>query len=81
MGRQWCHHEFHIFSAKDEHTHVIIFEDVLRKPMLICDSCVSYYDNYKMRQMLRVSKVITLDEHVGSMVNFWLIEEGQVPVI
>ena len=52
-------------GAKDEHTHVVIFEDILRKPMLICDNCVSYYDNYKMRQMLGVSKVMTLDEYVG----------------
>ena len=51
--------------SSDEHTHVVIFEDILRKPVLICDSCVSYYDNYKMRQMLGVSKVITLDEYVG----------------
>ena len=65
MSGQWCHHEFHILSANDEHTHVVIFEDILRKPMLICDSCVSYYDNYKLRQMLGVSKVMTLDEYVG----------------
>ena len=65
MSGQCCHHEFHTLSAKDGLTHVVIFENVLQKLMLICDSCVSYYDNYKMRQMLRVSKVITLDEYVG----------------
>ena len=65
MSGQRCHHECHILSAKDEHIHVVIFEDSLRKPMLICDSCVSYYDNYELRQMLGVSKVMTLNENVG----------------
>ena len=65
MSGQWCHHECHILSAKDEHTHVVIFEDSLRKPMLIWDSCVSYYDNYELRQMLGVSKVMTLNEYIG----------------
>ena len=65
MSGQRCHHKFHILSAIDGRTHVVIFEDILRKLILICDSCVSYYDNYKMRQMLGVSKVITLDEYVG----------------
>ena len=27
--------------------------------------CVSYYDNYKLRWMLGVSKVMTLDEYIG----------------
>ena len=65
MSRQCCHHEFHILSAIDGLTHVVIFEDILRKPMLIRDSCVSYYNNYKLRQMLGVSKFITLDEYIG----------------
>ena len=65
MSGQRCHHEFHILIAIYGLTHVAIFEDSLRKPMLICDSCVSYYDNYKLRQMLGVSKVMTLDEYVG----------------
>ena len=65
MSGQHCHHEFHILSAIDGLTHVVIFEDIHRKPMLICDSCVSYYDNHKLRQMLGVSKVMTLDAYVG----------------
>ena len=65
MSGQCCHHEFHILNAIDGLTYVVIFEDSLRKPMLICDSCLSYYNNYKMRQMLGVSKVMTLNEYVG----------------
>ena len=65
MSGQCCHHEFHILSTIDGLTHVVIFEDILRKLMLICDSCVFCYDNYKLRQMLGVSKVMTLDEYVG----------------
>ena len=56
MSGQWCHHEFHILSANDEHTHVVTFEDSL---------CVSFSNKYKMKQMLGVSKVMTLDEYVG----------------
>ena len=48
MSGQWCHHEYHhILGAKDEHTHVVIFEDSLRKQMLICDNCVSYMTTIK----------------------------------
>ena len=55
-----CVHEFHILSANDKPTHVVIFKDNLQKPILICDSCTSLYDDYKFRQMEGVSKIITI---------------------
>ena len=61
-------HEFHILSANDEPTHVVTFEDILRKPILICDSCVSLYDNYKFRQMEGVSMIMTIDEYLESRI-------------
>ena len=63
-----CLHEFHILSTNDETTHVVTFEDSLQKPMLICDSCVSLYDDYKYRQMEGISMIMTIDEYVESKI-------------
>ena len=52
-----CLHEFHILSANDKPTHVVTFEDSFQKPIPICDSCVSLYDDYKFRQMEGVSMI------------------------
>ena len=57
-----CLHEFHILSTNDETTHAVTFEDSLQKPMLICDSCVSRYHDYKYRQMEGVSMIMTINE-------------------
>ena len=54
MCGQRCHHEFHILSTNNERTHIVTFEDSFRKPMLICESCASYYNDYKVRQMLGI---------------------------
>ena len=59
-----CVHEFHILSANDKPTHAVTFKDILRKPILICDSCVSFYDDYKFRQMEGVSRIMTIDEYL-----------------
>ena len=61
-------HEFHILSANNEPTHVVTFEDILQKPILICDSCTSFYDDYKLQQMEGVSKIMTIDEYLGSRI-------------
>ena len=61
-----CVHEFHILSTNDEPTHVVTFEDILGKPILICDSCTSFYDDYKFRQMEGVSRIMTIDEYLES---------------
>ena len=63
-----CVHEFHILRANDEHTHVVTFEDILRKPILICDSCTTFYDDYKSRQMEGVSRIMTIDEYLESRI-------------
>ena len=63
-----CVHEFHILNANDEPTHVVTFEDILQKPILICDSCASYYDDYKLRQMEGVSMIMTIDEYLESRI-------------
>ena len=63
-----CVHESHILSANDETTHVVTFEDILQKPILICDSCTSFYDDYKFRQMEGVSKIMTIDEYLQSRI-------------
>ena len=68
MCGQRCHHEFHILSANDERTHIVTFEDSFRKPMLICDSCASYYNDYEVRQMLGISEVVTIEEYVESRI-------------
>ena len=62
-----CVHEFHILSANDEPTHVVTFEDILRKPIPICDSCASLYD-YRFRQMEGVSMIMTIDEYLESRI-------------
>ena len=63
-----CPHEFHILSANDEPTHIVTFEDNLQKPILICDSCTTFYDEYKVRQMLGISMAITINEYVESRI-------------
>ena len=63
-----CVHEFHILSTNNKPTHVVTFEDILRKPILICDSCTSFYDDYKFRQMEGVSKIVTIDEYLESKI-------------
>ena len=63
-----CVHEFHILSANNEPTHVVTFEDILQKPILICDSCTSFYDDYKLQQMEGVSKIMTVDEYLESRI-------------
>ena len=63
-----CVHEFHILSANDEPTHVVTFEDILRKLILICDSCVSLCDDHKLRQMEGISKIMTIDEYFESKI-------------
>ena len=59
-----CVHEFHILSTNDKPTHVVTFEDILRKWILICDSCVSFYDDYKFQQMEGVSRILAIDEYL-----------------
>ena len=61
-------HEFHVISASDENTLVVIFEDTIQKPILICKSCASLYDNYKFRQMQGNSKIMTIDEYLESRI-------------
>ena len=63
-----CVHEFHILSANGEPTHVVIFENILRKPILICDNCTSLYDDYKFRQMEGVNMIMTIDEYLESRI-------------
>ena len=63
-----CVHESHILSANDEPTHVVTFGDILQKPILICHSCVSFYDDYKYQQMERVSRIMTIDEYLESRI-------------
>ena len=63
-----CVPEFHILSANDEPTHVVTLEDILRKPILIRDSCTSFYDDYKFRQMEGVSKIVTIGEYLESRI-------------
>ena len=63
-----CFHEFHFLSANDEPTHIVNFEDILRKPILICDSCASLYDDYKFRQMEGVSMIMTIDGYLESKI-------------
>ena len=59
-----CVHEFHIVSTNDEPTHVVTFEDIPQKPIQICDCCVSFYHDYKFRQMEGVSMMMTIDEYL-----------------
>ena len=47
LRNKHCLHEFHVDSASDENTHGVTFEDSLQKPILICDSCASLYNDYK----------------------------------
>ena len=63
-----CVHEFHILSANDETTHVVTYEDILRKLIRICDSCTFFYDDYKFRQMEGVSRIMTIDEYLESRI-------------
>ena len=64
-----CLYKFHVFSANDEPTHVVTFEDILQKPILICDSCTSLYDDYKLRQMDGVSTIMThIDEYLEARI-------------
>ena len=63
-----CVHEFHILSTNDEPTHVVTFEDILQKPILICNSCASLYDDYKLRQMQGISMIMTIDEYLESRI-------------
>ena len=60
-----CVHEFHILSTNDEPTHIVTFEDILQKLILICDSCASFYDDYKFRQMQGISMIMTIDEFLS----------------
>ena len=46
----------------------VIFEDNLQKPILICDSCTSLYDDYRFRQMEGVSMIMTIDEYLESRI-------------
>ena len=55
-------------SANDEASHVVSFEDIIQKPILICNSCVSFYDDYKFRQMEGVSMIMTIDEYFESRI-------------
>ena len=68
LRNRHCLHEFHVLSANDENTHVAIFENVLQKPFLICDSCASLYDDYRFRQMQGISKIMTIDEYLESRI-------------
>ena len=61
-------HESHILIANDKPTHIVIFEDILQKPILICDSCASFYDDYKLRQMQGISMIMTIDEYLESRI-------------
>ena len=63
-----CLHEFHTLSTNDEPTHIVTFEDSLQKPMLICNSCASYYDDYKLQQMEGISMIMTIDEYFESRI-------------
>ena len=63
-----CVHEFHILSANDEPTHVVTSEGIPRKPILICDSCKVFYDDYKFRQMEGVSMIMSIDEYLESKI-------------
>ena len=63
-----CVQEFHILRANDEPTHIVTFEDILRRPILICDSCTTFYNDYKFRQMEGVSRIMTIDEYLESRI-------------
>ena len=63
-----CFYEFHVLSDNDERTHIVSFEDILQKPILICYSCTIFFDDYKLRQMLGVHGVWTIDEYLTSRV-------------
>ena len=63
-----CLYKFHVLIANDEPIHVVTFEDILQKPILICDSYASYYDDYKLRQMDGVSTIMTIDEYLESRI-------------
>ena len=54
MCGKHCTHEFHISNANDEPTHVVTFGDNLQKPILICDSCATFYDE---KSLVKFSKV------------------------
>ena len=64
IGIKRCSHKFHIASANDEPTHIATYNDIFQKPILICDSCKSFYDEYKLRQMSGIHRIWTIDEYL-----------------
>ena len=68
IGIKHCSHEFHISSANDEPTHIATYDDIFEKPILICDTCKSLYDDYKLWQMSGIHRIWMIDEYLTSRV-------------